>query len=72
MFKDNLIRTRALERDATENRNAAEAERRAAMHEMADAFERATGGIVATVSSSASGLQATARSMASSAAETAA
>ncbi|MCJ2087824.1 methyl-accepting chemotaxis protein [Methylobacterium sp. E-005] len=71
VFKDNLIRSRALEEEAAEGRRAAEAARRAAMQQVADAFERAAGGIVETVSSSANGLQATARSMADTADETA-
>ena len=71
VFKDNLIRTRVLEQEAAEGRRTAEAARRTAMQQVADAFERATGGIVETVSSSASGLQATARSMAATAAEAA-
>ncbi|MCJ2071151.1 methyl-accepting chemotaxis protein [Methylobacterium sp. J-030] len=72
VFKDNLIRTRALEEEATETRSRADAERKAAMLQMADAFERAAGGIVETVSSSASGLQLTAQTMVASADETAA
>ena len=72
VFKDNLLRTRALESEAVEARHAAEAQRRAAMHRMADTFEQATGEIVGTVSASAGTLQATARSMAITADQTAA
>ncbi|WP_408903045.1 methyl-accepting chemotaxis protein [Methylobacterium radiotolerans] len=50
---------------------AAAAERRRTMVELADGFERAVGGIVGTVSSAATELQATARTMSSAAAETA-
>ncbi len=50
---------------------AAVAERKRTMLELADGFERAVGGIVGLVSSSATELQATAQSMTSSATETA-
>ena len=51
---------------------AAAAERKRTMIELADGFERAVGGIVGTVSSSATELQATAQQMTASAHETAA
>lgn len=50
---------------------AAAAERRRTMLELADGFERAVGGIVGIVSSSATELQATAQTMTASATETA-
>ncbi|GJE42668.1 methyl-accepting chemotaxis protein [Methylobacterium soli] len=50
---------------------AASAARRRAMMELADGFERAVGGIVGQVSSSATELQATAQQMTATAAETA-
>ncbi|BCM83169.1 methyl-accepting chemotaxis protein [Methylobacterium indicum] len=50
---------------------AAASERKRTMVEMADGFERAVGGIVGVVSSSATELQATAQQMTSTAAETA-
>ncbi len=50
---------------------AAAAERRRTMIELADGFERAVGGIVGRVSSSATELQATAQQMSSTATETA-
>ncbi|AWN38894.1 methyl-accepting chemotaxis protein [Methylobacterium radiodurans] len=71
VFRDNLIRTRQLEEETALARAGAEAQRKAAMREMADGFERAVGGIIGTVSSAASELQATAQSMASTARETA-
>ena len=71
VFKDNLIRTRALEEETALARAGAEAQRKAAMREMADGFERAVSGIVGAVSSAATELQATARSMAGNAAQTA-
>ncbi len=51
---------------------AAAQERRRTMIELADGFERAVGGVVGIVSSSATELQATAQQMSSAAAETAA
>jgi len=63
VFKDNLIRSRALETEAAQARQAAEEQRRAGLRQMADSFERAVGGIVGQVSSSATELQATAGSM---------
>ncbi|MFC6390666.1 CHASE3 domain-containing protein [Methylorubrum zatmanii] len=72
VFKDNLIRTRALEEETALARAGAEAQRKAAMRTMADGFEQAVSGIVATVASAATELQATARSMAGTASQTAA
>ncbi len=71
VFKDNLIRTRALEEESALARAGAEAQRKAAMREMADSFERAVSGIVATVSAAATELQATAQSMEGTASQTA-
>ncbi|MEE7492294.1 methyl-accepting chemotaxis protein [Methylobacterium oryzae] len=71
VFKDNLIRTRALEAETAEARLAAEEQRKAGMRGMADGFEAAVGGVIGMVSSSASELQATARTMTATAAGTA-
>ncbi|MGX7707580.1 methyl-accepting chemotaxis protein [Methylobacterium sp. Gmos1] len=71
VFRDNLIRTRQLEEETALARAGAEAQRRQAMHEMADAFERAVGGIVGAVTSAATELQATAQAMTLTAQETA-
>ena len=71
VFKDNLIRSRVLEEESALARAGAEAQRKAAMREIADGFERAVSGIVGAVSSAATELQATARSMAGTAAQTA-
>ena len=70
VFKENLIRTRALEDETSQARFAAERERKAGMQEMADAFETAVGGIVGQVSSAATELQATAQQMTETAGET--
>ncbi|MFF8803334.1 MULTISPECIES: methyl-accepting chemotaxis protein [unclassified Methylobacterium] len=71
VFKDNMIRTRALEKETELARAGAEAQRKAAMHEMADRFDAAVGGIVGRVSSAAAELQATAQSMSGTATQTA-
>ncbi|SEO79564.1 HAMP domain-containing protein, partial [Methylobacterium sp. UNC300MFChir4.1] len=71
VFKDNLIRTRQLEAEAEAARQDAERQRGLAMRQVADRFADAVGGIVAQVSTAAAGLQATARGMTETAAETA-
>ncbi|HEV2544845.1 MAG TPA: methyl-accepting chemotaxis protein [Methylobacterium sp.] len=71
VFKDNLIRTRALEAETALARASAEEQRKAAMRAMADSFEAAIGGIIGTVTSAATQLQATAESMSGTATETA-
>ena len=71
VFKDNLIRTRRLEDETAQARLAAEEQRKAGMRQMADDFEAAVGGIIGTVSSSATELQATAQAMTATATETA-
>ncbi|MEL6062516.1 MULTISPECIES: methyl-accepting chemotaxis protein [unclassified Methylobacterium] len=63
VFKDGLTRARALEAEAAEARASAEAQRRAGMHQIAEAFENAVGGIIGTVSAAASALQDTATVM---------
>ncbi|MGU3537527.1 methyl-accepting chemotaxis protein [Methylobacterium sp. A54F] len=72
VFKDNLVRTRDLEAEATRARASAEDERRAGMRQMADGFDSAVGGIVGLVSSAATELQATAQQMSATAVQTAA
>jgi len=71
VFKDGLIHVAALEEETALARVGAEAQRKAAMREMADNFEAAVGGIVGMVTASATELQATAQSMSGTAAETA-
>ena len=72
VFRDSLIRMRVLEEETSLARAGVEAQRRAAMREMAHEFETAVSGIVDTVRSSASTMQSTAQSMAGTAAQTAA
>ncbi|MCJ2068327.1 methyl-accepting chemotaxis protein [Methylobacterium sp. J-030] len=71
VFKDNLIRSRALERDTALARQDAETQRRRAVHAMADSFEAAVGGVLARVSDAASGLRVDAEAMSSTATHTA-
>jgi len=71
VFKDNLIRTRALERETAQARLAAEEQRKAGMRQMAESFETAIGGIIGQVSASATELQATAQTMTATATHTA-
>ncbi|KQT76919.1 CHASE3 domain-containing protein [Methylobacterium sp. Leaf466] len=71
VFKQGMIRNRALERDTELARADAETQRKAAMRDMADSFEGAVGGIVAAVSAAATDLQSTATTMTHTAAETA-
>jgi methyl-accepting chemotaxis protein len=70
VFKDNLIRTVELERQAERARASIEEQRRMAMRELADGFERTVGGIVDAVAASATQLQATAQVMSTTATET--
>ncbi len=71
IFKDGLIRNRALEAEAESNRIAAEAQRKQIMHDLADQFENAVGDVVEMVSSAATEMQATASQLTSSAQEAA-
>ena len=71
IFRDNLVRTRALEEETVLARASAEEQRKAGMRQMADTFEQAVGGIVGAVSASATQLQATAQTLTVTAGETA-
>ncbi|ACA20845.1 methyl-accepting chemotaxis sensory transducer [Methylobacterium sp. 4-46] len=71
VFRDNLIRSRALEEETALARASAEEQRRAGMRQMADGFEAAVGGIVAQLSGSAATLQTTADAMTATAGVTA-
>ncbi|TXN47625.1 methyl-accepting chemotaxis protein [Methylobacterium sp. WL7] len=72
VFKDNLIRTCALEAETAQARAAAEEQRKAGMREMAEKFEKAVGGIIGQVSSSATELQTTASALSAMAGQTSA
>ncbi|MBP1180600.1 methyl-accepting chemotaxis protein [Methylobacterium sp. PvR107] len=71
VFKDNLIHSRALERETALAREGAEVQRRRAVHAMAGSFEAAVGGVLARVSDAALGLRAEAEAMTSTATHTA-
>ena len=71
VFKDNLIRSRALERETALAREGAEMQRRRAVHAMAESFEAAVGGVLARVSDAAVGLRADAEAMSGTATHTA-
>jgi methyl-accepting chemotaxis protein len=63
VFKDGLIEAERLRGEQEQQKVRAEAERKAAMHRLADSFEAAVGNIVGTVSSSATELEAAARTL---------
>ena len=71
IFKAGLIRMRNLEEESAAARAGAEAQRKAAMREMAERFEGAVGGVVSLVSSAAAQLQASAHGMTGAATRTA-
>jgi len=63
IFKDNAVRIRGLEQKEADVQARGEADRRAAMEQIAGDFERSVTGIVRSVSTAAAGMQATAQSM---------
>jgi methyl-accepting chemotaxis protein len=69
-FKNQMIRVRQLEAEQEEQKRQAEADRRAAMNHMADAFEQSVGKVVQTVTSAVTELQASSSQMAATATET--
>ena len=70
VFKDNAIRMEQMRKEQEEAEKRAEEEKRAAMHALADDFEKNIGVVVESVASSASQMQATAQSMSATAEET--
>jgi len=71
VFKDNLLRTQALEAQAKEAAERADQDRKATMMQLADQFELSVKGVVQAVSSAATQLQSNAQSMSAIADETA-
>ena len=69
-FKDNLIRIERMEAEQKDLQAAAAAQRKAEMIKLADAFQAAVGGIVDTVSSASSQLEAAAGTLSGTAEET--
>ncbi|HEY0834972.1 MAG TPA: methyl-accepting chemotaxis protein [Azospirillum sp.] len=70
IFKDNLIRNRAMEEEAKEAEKRAAEDKKRMMNQLADSFESSVKGVVGAVSSSATQLQGNAQSMSSVAEET--
>ena len=68
-FQDSAVRVRELEKAEAEAQTHAATERRAAMQDLANDFERSVNGIVRTVSTAAAGMQGTAQSMTSTASD---
>src|SRR3546814_8498922 len=71
VFKVNAIEMKRLEAEQVAQKQRAEAERRSALNQMADAFETSVRGIVDTLSAASTELQVTAQSMSGTADETA-
>ncbi|WP_322515893.1 methyl-accepting chemotaxis protein [Rhodopseudomonas palustris] len=63
VFQDNAIRIRGLEQQEQEAQQRAAAERRTLMENIADDFERSVNGVVRSVADATKEMQATARSM---------
>ena len=72
IFKDHALRVQELEQAEAETARRAASDRRAAMDNLAGDFERSVNGIVRSVSTAATGMQATAQSMTSTASVSAA
>ncbi|CUU41425.1 Methyl-accepting chemotaxis protein 4 [Blastochloris viridis] len=70
VFKDNLVRMEQLDAERQEAEARAEAEKKQAMHQLADTFEGAVGGIIGAVSSAAAQLQGAAQTMSAAADQT--
>jgi methyl-accepting chemotaxis protein len=63
VFKENAIRVKEMEAEAAEQEKRAAAEKTRLMNQMADDFQASVGGVVQTVSSASTELQASAQSM---------
>ncbi|WP_417795156.1 methyl-accepting chemotaxis protein [Terasakiella pusilla] len=70
IFKNNLIENKRLREKQTEDRIQAEERQRVAIMQLADTFENDIGGVVQTVTSAATELQASSSQMANTAAQT--
>lgn len=69
-FKSNAVKMKELEAAQKENEKHAAEERRALMHKMADDFDKSVKSVVSTVSTAATEMQSSARSMSATAEET--
>ena len=63
VFKENALRVRAMEAEQTLSARKAEADRKTAMLEVADGFEKAVGNVIRAVSSASSEIEAAAGSL---------
>jgi hemerythrin-like metal-binding protein len=72
IFKENTLRMDKLQAEQEANKAKAEADRKAALHHMADTFEESVGKVVQTVTSAATQLQGASSQMAGTAHETSA
>jgi methyl-accepting chemotaxis protein len=63
VFKDSALRVKAMESEQAAFHDKLEADRRAAMHEVADGFEKAVGNIVEAVSAASAEIEAAASSL---------
>jgi methyl-accepting chemotaxis protein len=63
VFRDNMIKARALEAAAAETEKRSAAQRKSDMHKLADEFQAAIGNIIDTVSSASSQLEAAANTL---------
>ncbi|MGQ0681672.1 methyl-accepting chemotaxis protein [Bradyrhizobium sp.] len=70
VFKENAIKARHHAQERQEQIRRAEAEKRAAMLQLADTFEHSVGAIVHTVANAAGAMQATAQTMSATAGQT--
>jgi len=70
VFKDNMIETERLRTEQEAQKQRAEQERRAEMLDLATKFEASVGGVVDSVASAATEMQATAQSMAATSEQT--
>ena len=71
VFKDNAVRVKQMEAAAEEQKKQAEAGKRAAMHALAESFEKSVGGVVKTITSASTEMHASAESLTATAEETA-
>jgi len=70
VFKENTEAVRRMEVEAEESKKRNDAERRKSMHDIANSFEQAVGGIVSIVASAATELQAAAQTLTATATQT--
>lgn len=69
-FKDQMVRVKELEEEQVEQKRKTDAQRKAAMVQMANSFEESVGAVVQTVTLAATQLQASAGEMSATATET--